>query len=319
MKNAISNPIKPFWAFFFALAMVFGSCSKTEDVISVEEENLKLKTGTLPGSECPDCVPEAEFILWAGNGTSEENKAGTLKVSNDATNLYLEFTTASHFPMEIVHLWVGCDPTKVPANKKGIPVPGHFPVKEVPTDGYYHKVTIPLESLTCLGTQICCKDLYVFAHVQTHKETLWGGNIAFTGPRWGWYAKYTVCCEEPPKEGEECKKETAFGGDSKGEGKAWWFYYTGGGVQTIWAGQNQNAGTVQIVNGIATITLNEGWFLRDVSEPVKIQAYTTLPSNRPPAGLFTTYKGCELANIPVGTCTYYVIHLDLIYCCVVTK
>ena len=316
MKNVISNQIKPLWVFFLTLAMVLGSCNKTEDIASVENENAKLKTGTVPGSDCPDCVAEAEFTLWAGNGTGEENNAGTIIISNDETNLYVEFVTISSFDMETVHLWVGCDPSDVPHNKKGIPVPGQFPINQDPSDPNYHKVTIPLSSLTCLGSDFCCKDLYVFAHVESTTETLWGGNIPFTGPRWGWYAKYTLCCEEEPPTGKECKNETAFGGCREGGGNAWWYYHQpGDGVETLWAGQTLEAGTVEIVNGVATITLYEGWSLQNVSEPVKIQGYTIVPSVRPAAGQFTTYKGAALTGINVGDFPYYVIHVDVRYCC----
>lgn len=320
MKNVVKNYKNSLWATVVALVMVLGSCSKSNDLAPLSDnDNLKLKTGNIPNTL--DCVPEMEFTLWAGNGTNPQNVAGTLIVSNDEANLYVEFVTTSSFTMRTIHLWVGCNPLDVPHNKKGIPVPGQFPIHQNPEDPCYSKVTIPLESLTCLGKDFCGKEIYVFAHVETAKETLWGGDIAFTGPRWGWYAKYKICCEEqPPTGGEECENETAFGGNSEGAGKAWWYYYSAGcGVQTIWAGQSKEAGSVVIENGVATITLKEGWSLQNVAEPVKIQGYTTLPAVRPAAGQFTTYKGSNLINISVGVYAYYVIHLDLKYCCVVSN
>jgi hypothetical protein len=107
--------------------------------------------------------------------------------------------------------------------------------------------------------------------------------------------------------------ETGFGGNSAGNGNAWWYYYNGNGVQTIWAGQHINAGSVTLVNGYLHITLDNGWELQNVSEPVKIQAYNTLPSSRPAAGQFTTYKGTSL-TVAVGSFAYYVIHLDVRKC-----
>jgi hypothetical protein len=109
------------------------------------------------------------------------------------------------------------------------------------------------------------------------------------------------------------QSETAFGGNTPGSGNAWWFSYDGVGVETIYAGQNYNAGTVELNNGYLYITLANGWELQNVSQPVKIQGYTTLPSSRPAAGQFTTYKGTSL-TVAVGSYSNFVIHLDVRKC-----
>jgi hypothetical protein len=113
--------------------------------------------------------------------------------------------------------------------------------------------------------------------------------------------------------------ETAFGGDSVGGGAAWWYYSdtSGDEVQGIWAGQDEDAGDVTIADaggGNVTITIDLGgdWELADVAEPVKIQGFNDgdLPTSRPPAGLFTTYKGSEL-EVTVPAYDYFVIQLDV--------
>jgi len=118
---------------------------------------------------------------------------------------------------------------------------------------------------------------------------------------------------DSPAECTSWQTETGFGGNASGNGNAWWYYYTGNGVQTIWAGQSINAGTVELKNGYLYITLTNGWQLQDVSESVKIQGYNSLPSSRPVAGQFTTYKGTSL-TVPVNAYSYYVVHLDLQKC-----
>jgi hypothetical protein len=125
-----------------------------------------------------------------------------------------------------------------------------------------------------------------------------------------------VCCLKG-----ECDEETAFGGESSGAGKAWWFYYdiSGEFEQTIYAGQEIPIGTVSIENDddgfTFTITLENGWKLQNVSESVKIQGYNILPGKRPAAGLFSTYKGTELTkSVPASAYDYYVIHLDVEKC-----
>ncbi len=110
-------------------------------------------------------------------------------------------------------------------------------------------------------------------------------------------------------------EETAFGGDSEGErnGGRWWYYYdTGiGGIQTIWAGQHMDAGTVEYNHNQNQIIINlaPGWELQDDDEAVKIQGYDDEPEFTG-IGLFNTYKGNQL-NITVPFYQYYVIHLDL--------
>jgi hypothetical protein len=122
-----------------------------------------------------------------------------------------------------------------------------------------------------------------------------------------------------PDDQEEWCEETAWAGDSVGGGSAWWFYYNAsvGGVQTIWAGQTMEAGTVEVVNGTVYLLLNatEPWILQDVEEPVKIQGYEEdeLPDARPDAGGFD-YKGDQL-TVYIGDYDYYAIHLDAQHPC----
>jgi hypothetical protein len=125
-----------------------------------------------------------------------------------------------------------------------------------------------------------------------------------------------VCCPMM-----ECMEETAYGGDSAGGGPGgWWFYFDTAAeeIQMITAGQTIEVGEVMISSngdGTSTITilLSDGVELQNVSEPVKIQGYDVLPSRRPAAGLFTTYKGAELV-VTVPDAQYYVIHLDVLLC-----
>ncbi len=113
----------------------------------------------------------------------------------------------------------------------------------------------------------------------------------------------------------EIRSETAFGGGTPGAGNAWWFYFDGVDQQSLWAGQDEVIGTVELINGELVIDLNSGWNLQDVNEPVKIQGYNSsdLPTSRPPAGQFSTYKGKEL-TVAVNEFDYYVIHLDVEIC-----
>ncbi|MDX9942365.1 MAG: hypothetical protein RBS53_09090 [Bacteroidales bacterium] len=124
------------------------------------------------------------------------------------------------------------------------------------------------------------------------------------------FCLYAVDCPEE----EECwAEETAWAGNVAGGGPAWWYYIDtqAEGTYPLYAGQQLIEGaSVTIAEGLLTINLGENLALLDVSEPVKIQAYTTIPTRRPAAGLFKTYKGSATENISVGNFPYYAVHLD---------
>jgi hypothetical protein len=138
---------------------------------------------------------------------------------------------------------------------------------------------------------------------------------------------------ECPAEEECWNEETAFGGDTAGEGAAWWFAFdtTGDPVQSIYAGQKKVEGANvkwDAVNDILTIDLGPNMELQPESETesvhprtgavttkindeqVKVQGYDVLPASRPAAGQFTLYKGRELVIQGDGS-PFYVIHLDV--------
>jgi len=141
------------------------------------------------------------------------------------------------------------------------------------------------------------------------------GNFVFVATGLGGLKILTFIEDE---EGCSWTMETAFGGSNAGGGAAWWYYFdnSAGSTHPIYAGQELVEGAfVNYTDGIMTIVLGPKMVLQDVSEAVKIQGYNQgeLPSSRPPAGLFTTYKGNDLV-IEVPYYPYYVIHLDVLVC-----
>lgn len=114
-----------------------------------------------------------------------------------------------------------------------------------------------------------------------------------------------------------CTNETAFGGNTKGGGTAWFYFYSNdGSEQSLYAGNKEMVGGKVVVSsdGTITITLGQDWSLQSGTETVKIQGYDNLPTSRPAAGLFTTYKGNELTVGGLGNYSYYIIHLDVQHC-----
>jgi hypothetical protein len=145
-----------------------------------------------------------------------------------------------------------------------------------------------------------------------------GGGQGVQQPLSTEYALIGVCDDDDDDDDPEpceLRYETAFGGELTGSGRSWWFYYNGVGTQKIYAGQHEEIGTVQIVGGQMQISLTGGWALKDgATESVKVQGYNgSVPSTRPAAGRFTTYKGSSY-QFYIDSFDYYVIHLDVEIC-----
>jgi hypothetical protein len=129
-----------------------------------------------------------------------------------------------------------------------------------------------------------------------------------------------VDCDDDTDLEEECegKEQTAYAG-TLGSGSAWWFYIDTQSGETefpIYAGQKLTDGTVTVINDKITINLGS-WSLQDDDEAVKVLAYNTLPTSRPPSGggpgSPRIYAGKDLEITGNGS-RYYVVHLDSFGC-----
>ena len=122
-------------------------------------------------------------------------------------------------------------------------------------------------------------------------------------------------CTPPPT----CYQEdSAWGSGTRYVTRGNWATYTTWAANSsvnIYAGQNKLAGSVSMSANIGgkvtlTITLNPGWSLQEVSNPVKIQGYSSQPaSGNPSPGRFAS-KGSSL-TVTVPAAAYYGIHLDV--------
>ena len=128
--------------------------------------------------------------------------------------------------------------------------------------------------------------------------------------------------ESEPLACENYSGETAFAGSTRGGGSSWWYIFETGATpmqsvsHPIFAGQTRVPGaSITYFSHSIIIDLGPYMRLKEGSETVKIQGYNVgqLPSRRPPAGQFTTYKGEDLF-IEVGHYDYFVIHLDVEVC-----
>ncbi len=275
----------------------------------------------------------SEYPIWAG----QNMEIGILSIYNDSTYIYVQFSLFedNDWLIEETHVHISAELAGIPATQNGpnagIPIPGQFDYSN-DHDPLVTEYTYAIE-LAPYDFE-CDQTIVIAAHAAVvmlddegeviDDETAWGGDIPGPGPRWWFYAEYTIQCNgngEPP----EWEEETAYGGDYPGGGNAWWFYFDTEGSETqgIYAGQNlvEDASVTYSYDydtevGYITIDLGENMMLQDEDEAVKIQGYGEgeLPDSRPASGLFTTYKGTDL-EIEVDHYRYFVIHLDVLVCC----
>lgn len=300
----------PFLAF---ITLAFFSCEKEE--LTNETVPSEPVTTQEVGSPCGTAM---EQTLYAGQSID----AGTVSVSNDANNLYVTYSTSNGWEMTETHLYVG-DCADIPTSGNGNPQIGLFPyTTDHSPSATSYTYTIPLSNLEncyCVAAHTALVQYDNSGNVIA-SETGWADGNEMGGGSWAMSFEYcTQVCEEDSN--ETCyQEETAWvdGADYSSQGN-WATYVSYGGTamtETIFAGQTLNAGTASFSspdsNGDITISisLNSGWSLQNVNNPVKIQGYDNAPSGNPAPGTFTTYAGSDI-TVTVPAYNFYGVHLDV--------
>lgn len=166
------------------------------------------------------CAPTT-WDLIAG----QTHVAGSLTVENDLSNLYVTYSLT--FPgatFGTLHLWVGNDLASLPKNNQGVPVQGKFPYQYDATGLTSYTFTIPLNTINVsIPAPAQCSSvppLQVVAHAEVSMdtdndgvldhETAYGGDTPGEGSsRWWFYGTYTFCCDLSTPPGL-CFTQTAF-------------------------------------------------------------------------------------------------------------
>jgi len=167
---------------------------------TAEVENVG-SAGTSLASDRPacftgHCVPETTPII-AGRHI-EIGTAGVVSVGDE---LVITLDTRDGWTYDLVHIYAGTGP--VPANGRGIPVPGRFPHHYSYDDPTWtDEIRIPIDDIACgeaLTIAIHMEAQREGARGRGGEETAWAFGEPFPGPRWGWYLYYDICCA-----GDEC-------------------------------------------------------------------------------------------------------------------
>jgi hypothetical protein len=203
--------LKPIFLFLLVAfaGLILVRCQKT-DLASVTKNSTAKSGARIDGT----CGTETVCPLWAGQTIN----AGTLSVENNATTLFVTYTTTGTF--NVLHLWVGTDMTLLPTTPTGNPIPGQFPYSFDAAGTQTHTFEIPLNTIPFPSDPKCgpgSAPIYVVAHAEVNvlnggKETAFGGCTAgATGARWYFYTTHTVqCCDGTPPPVTREKLGTAF-------------------------------------------------------------------------------------------------------------
>lgn len=319
------------------VASAFTACN--EDIMNpsgISVDNLNSSTYVIPPVYCggPD-----QYGLKGGQDMAY---TGSVSVGNDENFLMIEVVSLKGFQsVTDGSIDVGFYKSLVP---QSMPVTSSFKYHFTPNNGpneygiYIFNISIPLNEIKFEDDQvnvglICGQPVNIIVHVDALMELIpgvltaenaWGAGIevkVFSDnlyvDRYK-YINYTpACCT--------CEDETAWADGNPFPGRNWALFtpYTSGSILAVnlLAGQHNISGSVtlkpSVIPGMITLSIDlnnsENWYLQEVSEAVKVQGYSTVPSKSPIPGKFNTYKG-NLLEINIPYFKYYGIHLDVKKC-----
>lgn len=173
------------------LLITISACKKnslSENPTSIQQNPVTIKTASSTQSRCG----ETNVDLLAGQFTV----AGSIIISNDAENLYVQYQTTGNWVIGQTHLYVG-DIALLPKNKSGNPQIGQFPYN-TPHSPYVsaYTYTIPLSQLGECFSVAAHAELYLLdgSGNVIRTETGWSKGTQIS-PKGSW-AQYTSYCKQ---------------------------------------------------------------------------------------------------------------------------
>lgn len=122
--------------------------------------------------------------------------AGTVTVTNDASNLYVTYATTSPWELTEAHLAVADTLAGIPQTQKGNPIPGRFAYSATfDPEVTAFTFTIPLGSFSPGQTLFIAAHAVVLTPSSSSgggTQTGWGNGDGFPGANWATYFRYTV-------------------------------------------------------------------------------------------------------------------------------
>ena len=181
-----------------ATLLLLGGCKKDTVLNDQEPASHVLKCTTVPTSYCGTATT---VNLITGQYTT----IGSVTVVNDATNLYVTYSTeGSAWYLTQLHLYVG-DANGIPKNWGGNPVVGAYPYSYTFCAPYGKSYTfsIPLANLpNCSVISAHAAVVKKYGNSICNSSTAWGQGTRFGCNSWGMY--FNVCKQSCLPTGEGC-------------------------------------------------------------------------------------------------------------------
>lgn len=168
------------------------SCKKESALVNTSNNYDANESGiTDPFYPTNGCVPTTVSLI-----AGQHIDAGTVTVSNDASFIYVTYTSANGYLIKETHLYVGnCE--AVPVNKKGNPAPGQFPYTSSHDYATSYTYAVPIAAIG-MGNCGC-----IAAHASLVKrdasgkevgsQTGWGNGTSINPDNGGWAMKFAYC------------------------------------------------------------------------------------------------------------------------------
>lgn len=187
----MKNDLTRFIALTILASSFLSACKKDEVVNPVNNQQINTadhRTGLAT------CGNSTVVNLIAG----QHIPAGTVTVTNTATDLLVTYTTTNGWYIKELHLYAGAC-AMIPANNSGNPIPGHFPYSNSfsGTGTITHTYSIPLSRLPAC---YCIAAHAVVSKPGAGIQTAWGQGTRIVS-KGNWAMKFEYCtqrCEPVP-------------------------------------------------------------------------------------------------------------------------
>lgn len=302
--------------FIASLSLITG-CNSDSFLLSQTEEISELQIQLQQSAVgLKSTILEIESVCeptWIPLLHKNDLEVGSMIVSNNNTQLYIQILGNDEYEIENVQLWVGNKLSMIPANRNYQPQPGKFPYKLSGLKEYsflVHQSQIGENYYFPEG-----KKLYILAHIEAfevqsgEKKSVWSVGELLSSKSGATYTEYYPCV---PTGGGGCFPHLAFCGQEVNE--IFYFDNTLAGTQDIIADNKDTIGTVWYEDGKIVFALSQDWDFYGISPVESIYGYDTKggASTEIDLGILQSESGNFYVSVP--SYSYYVIKLNVQHC-----
>lgn len=165
----------------------------------MKQQCARLLVGVCALSAIAMATPAAAQVCGSPATTSliagQHFTAGTISIYNDATNIYVTYTTNAPWVMSDAHVAIANALAGIPQTRAGNPIPGRFAYSAT----FDPEVTTYTVGIPYAGVYAEGQNLFVAAHAmvqaprdQGGSQTGWASGPGFPGNNWAMYVNFTL-------------------------------------------------------------------------------------------------------------------------------